>query len=77
MDDGKEALGAEIQFRTELERKIVERENIPIFLLVVEGGVNSLKTVSEALDKQSTEKIPVILVAVNITSNYKLFKYQY
>lgn len=71
VDDGKDKFGAEIQFRAELERTIVKKENIPIFLLVLEGGINTLKTVSEALDKdKDTDKIPVILVAVRSLAVY-------
>ena len=52
--------GVEIEFRTQLETRIREQLNIPMVLIVVEGGVGTLNTILGALKSRT----PIILVAV-------------
>ena len=56
--------GTEIEFRTELECKIAQKDTdneIPIILIVINGGENTLETVKTTLEK----KIPILVVEVN------------
>ena len=59
-DDSEGKFGVEIDFRTSLESEIRTRENVPMVLIVVNGGIGTLKTVAGALEQE----IPVILIAV-------------
>lgn len=60
-DDGSVAkFGGEITFRTRLETHINKQE-VPIVVIVMEGGSGTLKTIRLALES----KMPVILVAVS------------
>lgn len=54
--------GKEIDFRTQLESHLHNKENekIPTVLMVINGGKNTLKTILNALK----EKIPVLLLKV-------------
>lgn len=70
VDDGTEGIfGAEIEFRTTFERYVSEKVetgvaetqsvNVPVVMLVVEGGVNTMKTVWQAVQ----QKIPVLVLS--------------
>ncbi|KAK7104609.1 hypothetical protein V1264_019300 [Littorina saxatilis] len=52
--------GGEIEFRSRLEKCIADAGNqqVPSVLIVVEGGVNTLKTVNETLERN----IPVVVI---------------
>ena len=52
--------GTEIDFRTKLEQALARESGKPMFLIVLEGGPGTLKTISKALEC----KFPVILVTV-------------
>lgn len=60
----KGAFGQEIDFRSELEdqlkSKVTEGSEIPMILMVVNGGPNTLYTVKNAIEK----KIPMLILAV-------------
>ncbi|XP_061196286.1 transient receptor potential cation channel subfamily M member-like 2 [Saccostrea echinata] len=69
IDDGSEnKFGAEIDFRTKLEKYISEQQvdpddkesslTIPVISIIVEGGINSMKTVWQAV----TRGIPVLVL---------------
>jgi len=58
VDRGKPEWGAEIAFRTSLEDYITQQYQIPVVLVVVQGGPGTLKTVEEGVKR----KFPVILV---------------
>lgn len=69
VDDGSEGkFGGEIEFRTTFERYISEKVetgvaetqsvNVPVVMLVVEGGVNTMKTVWQATE----QNIPVLVL---------------
>lgn len=65
VDDGSyKDFGVEISFRNELEQEVRNSEEIPLVLIVVEGGVGTIETVYLALQKE----IPVILIKVNLIS---------
>jgi hypothetical protein len=60
----------EIQFRNNLEKHLQKSLQIPFFLIVVNGGYNTLKTISDVLK----HNMSVILVAVSIlVSHFFLF----
>ena len=77
VDDGSEdQFGKEIEFRAKLEEEIrlgntienyrkkelnVNKTQIPMILIVVNGGLNTLKTVTEYVKV----KIPVLILEVN------------
>ncbi|XP_076450410.1 transient receptor potential cation channel subfamily M member-like 2 [Babylonia areolata] len=69
VDDGSEGkFGTEIKFRSKLESYISQKVetgvtetqsvNVPSVLIVVEGGINTMKTVRESI----TRKIPVVVI---------------
>ncbi|XP_060552910.1 transient receptor potential cation channel subfamily M member 2-like isoform X4 [Ruditapes philippinarum] len=69
VDDGTEGkFGAEIEFRSTFERYVSEKVetgvaesqsvNVPVVMLVVEGGVNTMKTVWQAVQ----QNIPVLVL---------------
>ena len=62
--------GVEIEFRTQLETLISSQLDIPIVLIVVEGGLGTLNTIIGALKSQ----IPIILVAVSIKISLQQFQ---
>jgi hypothetical protein len=60
----------EIQFRNNLEKHLQKSLQIPFFLIVVNGGYNTLKTISDVLK----HNMSVILVAVStLVSHFFLF----
>ena len=60
------AFGQEIEFRLELEEFFVN-EKIPLVLIVVNGGKNTLLTVNQSINKN----IPILVLAVN---NFDFFE---
>ncbi|CAF0977505.1 unnamed protein product [Brachionus calyciflorus] len=59
VDDSKyNKFGGEISFRADLESEISKAKKIPIVLVVVEGGPNTVTTVLESLKK----KIPCVII---------------
>jgi hypothetical protein len=61
VDDGStDKFGVEIEFRAKLEGALKDDKNIPMVLIVVGGGLGTLRTVKEALE----HKTPIILIAV-------------
>lgn len=62
VDSGEAKFGGEIDFRTKLEKQIKTRENIPLVLIVLEGGRGTLQTILGALETNS----PVLLVSVRV-----------
>ena len=56
---GPKGWGAEIDFRSKLEDEITRMKEIPLVLIIVEGGPGSLRTVLEGVKN----KFPVIVVA--------------
>ena len=65
-DDGSEhEFGREIDFRAEFESKLrANNENIPMILIVVQGGDGTLKTILHSIES----KIPILILEVNIMS---------
>lgn len=61
MGNESDGWGAEIDFRTNFEKALVESTKKPMFLFVLEGGPGTLKTVYNALECA----YPVILVNVS------------
>lgn len=62
VDSGESKYGGEIEFRTKLETRIKSEKGIPLVLIVLGGGKNTLETIVGALDNES----PVILITVCI-----------
>jgi hypothetical protein len=51
VDDAKHKYGGETKFRARLERRLIEREKIPIVVLVIGGGPDTADSVLEAIKK--------------------------
>ena len=66
VDDGSQnEYSVEIDLRTAIETELKTKENIPLVLIVLEGGPNTLVTIRNALEKEN----PVILLYVIINQN--------
>ncbi len=53
VDDAKHDFRGEVLFRSELERKLIEKDNIPIVVLVIGGGPGTAEFVYEAVKKST------------------------
>ncbi len=62
-DDGSEhVFGREIGFRAEFESKLrSNNENVPMILIVVQGGEGTLNTILSSIES----KIPILILEVN------------
>jgi transient receptor potential cation channel subfamily M member 2 len=61
VDDGsRERFGNEVEFRLKFESHLSKSLKIPKILIVIEGGLGTLKTIFYAVRTQT----PVILIAV-------------
>jgi hypothetical protein len=53
VDDAKHDFRGEVRFRAELERKLIEKDKIPIVVLVIGGGPGTAEFVYEAVKKST------------------------
>jgi hypothetical protein len=47
--DEQDGLGAEIDFRTQFEKALVDTSKMPMFIIVLGGGPGTLKTIINGL----------------------------
>ncbi len=52
--------GGEIKFRSDFEQDLRKKLNIPLILIVLEGGIGTIKTVAAALEHST----PILIIDV-------------